>query len=69
MRYAIKVREKGRKKWQFLTSRGGLTNLRVHAARWSTREPCDTLIADNAADNPEWDFKVVDMGSGRTPTR
>lgn len=65
MRYGIKVREVGKKKWRFLSSCGGVTNLRVHAARWSTREPCETLIANNAADNPEWDFKVVDMDAGR----
>lgn len=67
MKYAIKVREVGRKKWQFLTSSGGVTNLRIHAARWATRGPCDKLIADNAAENPDWDFKVVDMEAGRTP--
>ena len=52
MRYAIKVREPGRKKWGFLTPKGGVTNLRVHAARWSDREPCEKLIAENAPDNP-----------------
>jgi len=61
MRYAIKVREPGRKKWGFLTPKGGVTNLRVHAARWSDREPCEKLIADNAPDNPGWAFKIVDM--------
>lgn len=64
MRYAIKVRETGKKKWRYLTSRGGVTNLRIHAARWATRDPCDTLIAENAADNPDWEFKVVDMKAG-----
>ena len=67
MRYAIKVRETGKKKWRFLTSRGGVTNLRIHAARWSIRTPCDTLIAENAADNPDWEFKVVDMDKGSAP--
>lgn len=71
MRYAIKVREAGKKKWRFLTSRGGLTNLRIHAARWAAREPCENLIAVNAPDNPEWEFRIVDMesGNGRTPER
>lgn len=63
MRYAIKVRETG-KKWRFLTSKGGVTQLRIHAARWATREPCERLIADNAPDNPDWEFKIVDMDAG-----
>lgn len=70
MRYAIKVRETGKKKWRFLTSKGGVTQLRIHAARWATREPCERLIAENAPDNQDWEFKVVDMdargrGAGR----
>ncbi len=70
MRYAIKVREAGRRKWRFLTSKGAVTQLRIHAARWATREPCERLISDNAPDNPDWEFKVVEMeadnrGAGR----
>lgn len=70
MRYAIKVREAGQKRWRFLTQKGGVTQLRIHAARWAAREPCERLIADNAADNPDWEFKIVDMspdsdGAGR----
>lgn len=64
MRYAIKVRESGKKKWRFLTTKGGTTSLRIHAARWSTRAPCENLITDNAPDNPEWEFKIVDMAKG-----
>lgn len=61
MKYGIKVREVGKKKWKFLTSGGGTTNLKIYAARWATKEPCENLIAANAGENPDWDFKIVDM--------
>lgn len=64
MRYAIKVRKSDKKKWGFLTPRGGVTNLRIHAARWPAREPCEKLIAENAPDNPDFEFKIVDMTKG-----
>lgn len=68
MRYAIKVRMSGKKKWEFLTPRGGVTHLRIHAARWAARDACEKLVADNAPDNPDWEFKIVDMekGAGKT---
>jgi hypothetical protein len=68
MRYAIKVRKNDRKRWGFLTPRGSVTHLRIHAARWAARDACEKLITDNAPDNPDWEFKVVDMsiGAGKT---
>ncbi len=69
MRYAIKVRETGRKKWRFLTPKGGVTNLRVHASRWPAREPCERLIAEIAPDNPDWEFKIVDMEKDRLSSK
>jgi hypothetical protein len=54
----IKVREKGRKAWAFL-ARGGTSRLRVHASRFETPEKAQALIDANAADNPEWEWKVV----------
>lgn len=56
MRYAIKVRMTGRKKWKFVTPKGGVTHLRIDAARWAARDACEKLVADNAPDNPEWKF-------------
>lgn len=52
----IKVREKGRKRWAFL-SRNGTTQLRIHALTF-TREQAEKLIADNAPDNPEWEWSI-----------
>ncbi|MCO5073845.1 MAG: hypothetical protein M9944_21840 [Rhizobiaceae bacterium] len=68
MRYAIKVRKSDTKKWGFLTPRGGVTHLRIHAARWAAKDACEKLIADNAPDNPDWQFKVVDMSTGAGKT-
>lgn len=61
MKFAIKVRMSGKKQWGFLTPKGGVTHLRIHAARWADRDACQRLVADNAPDNPEWEFKIVDM--------
>ena len=68
MKYAIKVRMSGKKKWGFLTSKGGVTHLRIHAARWAARDACEKLVADNAPDNPDWEFKIVDMEKGGVKT-
>jgi hypothetical protein len=53
----IKVRELGRKSWAFLSS-NGTTRLRVHALQF-TQERAAALIAENAPDNPEWEFKAT----------
>jgi hypothetical protein len=59
MIHYIKLREKDKKRWAFLTSKGGLTYLTIHASRFETKEAAERLIAENAADNPEWEWKVV----------
>jgi hypothetical protein len=55
----VKLREKGSKQWGFLSSKGGVTHLRIHAARFANAEKAQTLIDTNAADNPDWEWKVV----------
>lgn len=55
----IKVREKGKKRFSFL-SRNGVTNLRIHAIQF-TKEGADKLIAENAARNPEWEFVATEI--------
>jgi hypothetical protein len=62
----VKCREKGRKTWAFLTPGAGLNRLRVHAARFDTLAKAQALIDENAADNPEWDFKAVPAIQRRT---
>lgn len=54
----VKCREIGRKQWAFL-SRGGCNRLRVHALRFASVERAQAVIDENAADNPEWEWKVV----------
>jgi hypothetical protein len=58
MAYNIKCKLKTEKRYAFLTSSGGCNHLRVHAARFETKEKAQAVIDENAADNPEWDFKV-----------
>lgn len=53
----VKAREKGKKRWTFLAN-GGTNNLRVHAIQF-TETGANALIRDNAASNPDWEFKAV----------
>ena len=54
----VKCRELGKKSWVFLSSKG-TSRLRVHAIRFASAERAQALIGDNAADNPEWEFKIT----------
>ena len=54
----VKCRRVGRKTWLFLNA-NGVTRLRIHAGRFETVEKAQALIDANAADNPEWEFKVT----------
>jgi hypothetical protein len=58
----VKCREVGTKRYAFLTSTGGLNPLRIHAARFETKEKAENFIAENAADNPEYEFRVAPLG-------
>ena len=56
--FHIKIREKGKKAWYFLTSRGGMNRLRVHAATFKDEAAAQAVIDENKADNPEFEWKV-----------
>lgn len=62
MRYAVKAREVGKKKWKFIAPNGALSSLRIYASRWAEKEKAENFIAVNAGENPGWEFKVVDIG-------
>lgn len=55
----VKVREAGARRWAFLSAKG-TTSLRVRAVRFGTKERAQALIDENASDNPEWEWKVVE---------
>lgn len=57
MTFHINVREIGKKQWRFLSG-NGTNRLRIHALNFETRDKAQALIDDNAADNPEWEWKV-----------
>lgn len=59
--YAIKVKKAGEKAWYFLTPKGGMNKLRIHAGQFATAEKAQTLIDENAADNPDFAWKVVEL--------
>jgi phosphopantetheinyl transferase (holo-ACP synthase) len=57
----IKLRERGRRSWSFL-SRNGTNRLRIRAARFSSKEAAQKVIESATPDNPQWEFKIVPAG-------
>lgn len=55
----IKFRSGTEKRWSFLTAGGGSNYLKIHAARIDTIEKAQTIIGDNAPDNPEFDWRII----------
>lgn len=54
----IKLKPKGRKRFEFLTSKGGLNHLRIHAAMF-TRERAEKLVTEIRAENgDEYEVKI-----------
>lgn len=62
MRYTdpvlIKVREKGKKRWAFLTPKGGTNGLRVHAMRVLSMH-AEVTLGILRSENPNHEFKAV----------
>lgn len=56
---AIKVRKRGSKRWDFLTPKGGVTHLRIHAAGFPTVAAAQAVVDASAADNPDWEWRAV----------
>ena len=56
--HAIKVKAPDMGRWEFLTPKGGLTHLRIHAAL-ATPERCAEFMAQLQEDNPDVQFKIV----------
>jgi hypothetical protein len=54
----IKCRREDEKRFSFLTSKGGTTYLKIHAAQFE-REDAVLFIAELAADNPDFEFRIV----------
>jgi hypothetical protein len=55
----IKLRSGNEKRWSFLTSSGGTTYLRIHAARFASAEKAQALIDANKDDNPGFEWRVT----------
>jgi hypothetical protein len=59
--HGLKIREKGKRAWYFVTSKGGSNRLRIHAARFDDAEKAQAVIDKYAAENDHLEFKVVDL--------
>lgn len=57
----IKCRKIGSKRFAFLTPRGGLNHLRIHASQFESQDKAQSLIDENKADNPEWEWLIVSV--------
>lgn len=58
----IRAREKGKKLFRFLTPKLELTRLKIHTARLP-KERAEKEAASYRAQDPEWEFEVVEIGS------
>lgn len=56
--FAIRFRQKGRRSWRYLTSKGGGNRLRIHAARFDSREKAQAVIDESAAENADFEMEV-----------
>lgn len=55
----VKVRERGTIQFNFIAPGGRTTRLKIHAARFESREKAQAFIDANAPDNPEFEWKVA----------
>ena len=62
MKVYIKVKASDEKKWSFLTSNGGTTYLKIHAATWE-KSDAEKMIQENAPDNPDFSWKIQEVAS------
>lgn len=63
----VKARARTATRFHFVTPKGGLNALRIHAARFEGAESARRFIAENEAINPDIVWKVVD-GDGKEVT-
>lgn len=52
----VKARKKGEKVWYFVTTRGGLNRLRIHAHTYYP-DTVEQAVQAMTADNPGYDFR------------
>lgn len=54
----VKVREKGKTRWAFLTPQGRSTSLRIHASQMS-EEQAKRVAVEIETENPAYEAKTV----------
>lgn len=55
----IKLRKTGDKTFCFLSGKGGLNRLRIHAAQFRQESDAQSVLAQILEDNPDYEGKVV----------
>ena len=55
----VKAKAPQYKYFMFVTPRGGLNRLRIHAATFRDEQTAQATIDMNAASRPDWQWKVV----------
>ena len=57
--FCVKVRKVNQKRWGFLTPRGGVNYLRIHASQFYDESKADACAHDIVESNPgEWQARV-----------
>ncbi len=62
--YCVKAKQVNKKRWAFVTPRGGTNYLRIHASQFTDKNRAEGLAADINESNPgEWEAKVEILGT------
>lgn len=59
--FAVKVKAPQYGYGMFVTSRGALNRLRIHAARFTDEETAKRTVEINREKHPDWEWKVVPL--------
>lgn len=59
--FVVKAKASQYRFWMFMTPRGGLNRLRIHAALFRDSATAQKTIDLNREKHPDWQWKVVEL--------
>ena len=62
--FAVKARKTGDKAWHFVTPKGGMNRLRVHASLYPSNEAAALAATELGKLNTGYEFKAVSLTTG-----